>query len=63
MVLVIGILATISIVGYNGLQDKARDSQRMADTDSIAKMIGISASRHGMDSVATGSGCLCTRLS
>ena len=37
VIVVIGILAAISIVAYNGVSEKARDSERLADAASIAK--------------------------
>jgi general secretion pathway protein G len=39
VIVVIGILAAISIVAYNGVQAKARDSQRISDLKSIVKAL------------------------
>lgn len=37
VIVVIGILAAITIVAYNGIQERARDSQRQQDLSSIKK--------------------------
>lgn len=39
VIVVIGILAAITIVAYNGLQQRGRDSQRQSDVKSIAKAL------------------------
>lgn len=41
VIVVIGILAAITIVAYNGIQDRARDSKRQQDTDSIIKALNL----------------------
>lgn len=41
VIVVIGILAAITIVAYNGVQAKARDSTRIAKVKSIAKAIDL----------------------
>lgn len=41
VIVVIGILAAITIVAYNGVQTKARDSARIAKINSIAKAIEL----------------------
>lgn len=38
VIVVIGILAAISIVAYNGIQNRAKASQRQADATNIAKV-------------------------
>lgn len=39
VIVVIGILAAITIVAYNGIQSRARDTQRISDLKSIAKAV------------------------
>lgn len=39
VVVVIAILAVISIVAYNGIQERARDSERAVDISAIQKML------------------------
>lgn len=39
VIVVIAILATITIVAYNGIQQRARDSQRRADISTIVKAL------------------------
>lgn len=41
VIVVIGILAAITIVAYNGIQARARDAQRLSDIKSIAKAIEL----------------------
>lgn len=41
VIVVIAILASISVVAYNGIQQRARDSQRKSDLAQIAKAVGI----------------------
>lgn len=41
VIVVIGILAAITIVAYNGIQSKARDAQRVSDVDLITKALEI----------------------
>ncbi len=41
VVVVIAILASITVVAYNGIQQQARDSQRRADMDAIAKALSM----------------------
>lgn len=41
VIVVIGILAAITIVAYNGVQVKARDSARISKVNSIAKAISL----------------------
>jgi Tfp pilus assembly protein PilE len=39
IIVVIGILAGISIVGYSGLQERSRDAERKADIESIQSVL------------------------
>lgn len=41
VIVVIGILAAIVIVAYNGIQDRARDAQRKSDIASVQKKIEL----------------------
>ena len=41
VIVVIAILAAISIVAYNGIQQRARDSQRQSDIATIAKALEL----------------------
>lgn len=57
VIVVIGILAAISIVAYNGIQQRARDANRRSNVDNIAKTIGLVVAEYGRGSLAEGSGC------
>lgn len=46
VILVIGILTSISVVAYNQITSRARDSKRKADVDSIIKNLQIYATRN-----------------
>ena len=39
VIVVIGILAAITIVAYNGIQDRARNAQRVSDVNTIQKAL------------------------
>ena len=41
VIVVIGILAAITLVAYNGIQAKANDSRRMSDIDSMKKALSL----------------------
>lgn len=41
VIVIIGILATITIVAYNGIQGRARDSARVSSMDSIKKSLEL----------------------
>lgn len=47
VILIIGILAALTISGYNGVQTRARDSTRVSDMKSIGKALEIYKSRNG----------------
>lgn len=46
VIVVIGILASISIVAYIGVQDQARDAKRTSTIDSYEKLIRIHMARY-----------------
>jgi prepilin-type N-terminal cleavage/methylation domain-containing protein len=56
IIVVIGILASISVFAYNGVQAKARDSTRIAHLEKIAEAIQMYRTKNGND-VQTASGC------
>lgn len=56
VMVIIAILATITAVGYNGVQAKARDTDRKNDLTDIAEAIQLYRQKYGSD-VQTGSGC------
>lgn len=41
VIVVIGILAAVTIVAYNGIQQRGRDSQRQSDVKTIAKALEL----------------------
>lgn len=47
VIVVIGVLAAITIVAYNGIQGRARDSQRISDVRSIQKALEIYKTQKG----------------
>ena len=55
VIVVIAILAAITIVTYNGIQQRARDAQRKSDVANIAKLLSLWAADKGP--MSTGSGC------
>ena len=55
VVVVIAILAAISIVAFNGMQQRARDSERKTDVASIAKALSLYQVDNGP--MGAGSGC------
>lgn len=63
VIVVIGILAAITIVSYNGIQDRAKTSKINADMRSLTQAIDLArnndsvAMRYITLSAATGSGC------
>ena len=56
VIVVIGILAAITIVAYNGIQQRARDTARKSDLAAIAKLLNLYKIDKG-DFVGAGSGC------
>lgn len=60
VIVVIGILAAITIVAYNGLQARSRDSIRKADLASINKAIRLFYAENGNYPMASG---WCTQMS
>lgn len=46
VIVVIGILASITIVAYNGIQARARDVTRKSDISNLADLIEIYATKH-----------------
>lgn len=47
MIVVIGILAAITLVAYNGIQDRANDTRRISDAKSIQNAIELYAVENG----------------
>lgn len=47
VIVVIGILAAITIVAFNGIQDRARDTQRVQDIQSIVKSLELYKTTYG----------------
>lgn len=60
VIVVIAILATISIIAYSGIQQRARDSQRMADLVAIGKAVELYRAINGSYPMTTG---WCTQIS
>lgn len=59
VIVVIGILAAITIVAFNGVQQQARDSQRVSDLSNLAKMIRLYEAEQGnlvVDGCGNGTG-------
>jgi type II secretion system protein G len=61
VIVVIGILAAITIVAYNGVQARARDTTRKSDLSIIAKAINLYYSDNG--AYPPGAAGWCTELS
>lgn len=58
VIVVIAILASISVVAYNGIQDRSRNSKVAADIGQIVKAIQLArTSRDTVLLTVTGSGC------
>lgn len=65
VIVVIGILAAITIVAYNGIQKRTRDSTRTADTTGVMKAIEMYKAINGTYPDACGGndvGCVLTNL-
>jgi type II secretory pathway pseudopilin PulG len=56
IIVVIGILATVTVVVYNGIQEKARDTKRISDLQTISDAIKVYRINAHND-VQAGSGC------
>lgn len=56
VIVVIAILASITIVAYNGVQPSARDAKRKADLHIIGESIQLYRQKKGND-IQSGSGC------
>lgn len=56
VITVIGILAGITIVAFNGTQQKARDNKRLSDMQHISDALKLYRTKFGSD-IQTGSGC------
>ncbi len=55
VIVVIGILATITIVAYSGIQNRARDTQRVQDIKAITKALEVYKIQTGDYPLAVGS--------
>ncbi|MDB5165359.1 MAG: hypothetical protein JWM00_249 [Candidatus Saccharibacteria bacterium] len=62
VVVVIGILASISVVAYNGFQQRARDAKRISDVENIAESLSLWASVKNHLFSASGAGRLGTTV-
>lgn len=47
VIVIIGVLAAITIVSFNGIQAKARDSQRLQDVKTIVKALELYKTQNG----------------
>ncbi len=56
VIVVIAILAAISVVAYNGVQNRARDSSRQSDISALAKAFSLYKVDNGT-AAGLGSGC------
>lgn len=54
VIVVIGILAAITVVAYNGIQGRAKDSKRQADISSLQKALEVYHSVNGGYPACTG---------
>lgn len=53
VIVVIGILAAISLVAYNGIQDRAREAKLAAAADAYEKLLHIYRSQYGTFPIVT----------
>lgn len=60
VIVVIAILATVSIVAYNGIQQRARNSQRISDIKAIANAVELYYADNGSYPMTGG---WCTQIS
>jgi prepilin-type N-terminal cleavage/methylation domain-containing protein len=56
VIVVIAILATISIVAYNGVQGRARDAKRQGDMSHIIKLLELYHADNGGYPICSGTG-------
>jgi type II secretion system protein G len=54
VIVVIAILATISVVAYNGVQQRARDTIRLTDIKNMAKAVGLYYADNGNYPMSSG---------
>lgn len=54
VIVVIAILAAVTIVAYNGIQSRAKDSQRLADIAAITKALELYKTQNGQYPAAVG---------
>ncbi|MFZ2835990.1 MAG: prepilin-type N-terminal cleavage/methylation domain-containing protein [Candidatus Saccharimonadales bacterium] len=54
VIVIIGILAAITIVAYNGIQGRARDTQRAQDMQTIVKALELYKATNGVYPAAVG---------
>lgn len=57
VIVVIGILAAITVVAYNGIQERARDTQRRSDLSVIAKLAAVRAVENDDTALRFGDTC------
>lgn len=55
VIIVVAILAAVTVVAFNGTQQRARDAQRKSDVAQIAKLLKVWSADRGP--MRTGSGC------
>jgi len=54
VIVVIGILAAITVVAYSGIQQRARDTQRVSDMSTLLKLLESYKTLNGVYPTATG---------
>ena len=47
VIAIIGVLATVVVVAYNGAQGRARDAKRLTDVNTITKALDVYKARNG----------------
>lgn len=59
VIVVLGVLASVTVVAYNGVQKRARDSQRLAALSAIVKGVELYRTTNGSfpPVLCTGLGC------
>lgn len=63
VIVVIGILAAITIVAYNGIQSRGRDAQRLSEMDRFKKSLEVYYIDNGVYPQCAGSTDVCTSTS